>query len=70
MVFQEFIGDWLESQCRDLKTMTDATGSKEEERRADHYYASWSQEAVTHYFYSKVQQRRLELEQALKSANV
>ncbi|XP_039262928.2 SWI/SNF-related matrix-associated actin-dependent regulator of chromatin subfamily D member 1-like [Styela clava] len=67
---QEFIGDWLESQCRDLKTMTDVMGSKEEERHADHYFAHWSQEAVTRYFYTKVQQRRLELEQVLKSANV
>lgn len=67
---QEFIGDWLESQCRDFKTMTDAAGPSEEERRAEHFYSPWSNEAVTRYFYSKVQQRRLELEQALKSASM
>jgi len=50
--------------------MTDATGSKEDERVADYYYAPWAQEAVTRYFYSKVQQRRLELEQALKTSNI
>lgn len=67
---QEFISDWLESQCRDLKTMTDVSGNKEDERRSEMYFSHWSQEAVTRYFYTKVQQRRLELEQALKSASV
>nr|CAB3266383.1 SWI/SNF-related matrix-associated actin-dependent regulator of chromatin subfamily D member 1 [Phallusia mammillata] len=67
---QEFIADWISSQTKDLKTMTDATGNKEEERVADHYYAPWAQEAVSRYFYSKVQQRRLELEQAIKSSNI
>ena len=67
---QEFISDWISSQTRDLKTMTDASGIKEEERQAEFYYSQWSQEAVSRYFYSKVQQRRLELEQALKSSNV
>lgn len=65
---QEFIEDWITSQSRDLQTMTDTQGNKEEERKADHYFATWSQEAVNRYFYSKVQQRRLELEQVLKSA--
>ncbi|CAK8683494.1 unnamed protein product [Clavelina lepadiformis] len=67
---QEFISDWISSQTRDLKTMTDITGNKEEERLADYYYSPWSQEAVSRYFYSKVQQRRLELEQAIKSSNM
>lgn len=66
---QEFISDWISSQTQDLKTMTDAVGDKDE-RSASYYYAPWTQEAVSRYFYSKVQQRRLELEQALKSSHV
>ncbi|XP_062569941.1 SWI/SNF-related matrix-associated actin-dependent regulator of chromatin subfamily D member 1-like isoform X3 [Saccostrea cucullata] len=66
---QEFINNWLISQSRDLKTMTDVVGNPEEERRADYYYQPWSQEAVCRYFYGKVQQRRMELEQALGIRN-
>uniref|UniRef100_A0A7N6BBY2 DM2 domain-containing protein n=1 Tax=Anabas testudineus TaxID=64144 RepID=A0A7N6BBY2_ANATE len=66
---QGFINDWLQSQCRDLKTMTDVVGNPEEERRAEFYYQPWAQEAVCRYFYSKVQQRRQELEQALGIRN-
>uniref|UniRef100_A0AAQ5ZEF5 DM2 domain-containing protein n=1 Tax=Amphiprion ocellaris TaxID=80972 RepID=A0AAQ5ZEF5_AMPOC len=51
---QGFINDWLQSQCRDLKTMTDVVGNPEEERRAEFYYQPWAQEAVCRYFYSKV----------------
>ena len=37
-----FIDKWLQSQSqsRDLKTMTDVTGSPEEERGVDYYYQS------------------------------
>uniref|UniRef100_A0A3Q3EC78 SWI/SNF related BAF chromatin remodeling complex subunit D1 n=1 Tax=Labrus bergylta TaxID=56723 RepID=A0A3Q3EC78_9LABR len=66
---QGFINDWLQSQCRDLKTMTDVVSNPEEERRAEFYYQPWAQEAVCRYFYSKVQQRRQELEQALGIRN-
>uniref|UniRef100_A0A3Q2P3F1 SWI/SNF related BAF chromatin remodeling complex subunit D1 n=1 Tax=Fundulus heteroclitus TaxID=8078 RepID=A0A3Q2P3F1_FUNHE len=66
---QGFINDWLQSQCRDFKTMTDVVGNPEEERRAEFYYQPWAQEAVCRYFYSKVQQRRQELEQALGIRN-
>uniref|UniRef100_UPI00358FAD83 SWI/SNF-related matrix-associated actin-dependent regulator of chromatin subfamily D member 1-like isoform X4 n=1 Tax=Myxine glutinosa TaxID=7769 RepID=UPI00358FAD83 len=66
---QGFINDWLQSQCHDLKTMTDVAGNPEEERRAEFYFQSWTQEAVCRYFYSKVQQRRQELEQALGIRN-
>ncbi|KAL3832452.1 hypothetical protein ACJMK2_024094 [Sinanodonta woodiana] len=66
---QEFINNWLISQTRDLKTMTDVAGNPEEERLANHYYQPWSQEAVCRYFYGKVQQRRMELEQALGIRN-
>ncbi|MEQ2215659.1 hypothetical protein XENOCAPTIV_003944, partial [Xenoophorus captivus] len=51
---QGFINDWLQSQCRDFKTMTDVVGNPEEERRAEFYYQPWAQEAVCRYFYSKV----------------
>jgi len=66
---QEFINNWLVSQTRDLKTMTDVVGNPEEERRADYYHEPWAQEAVFRYFYGKVQQRRAELEQALAIRN-
>ncbi len=51
------------------QTMTDVVGNKEEERRADFFHQPWAQEAVRRYFYSKVQQRRAELEQALGIRN-
>ncbi|XP_055490221.1 SWI/SNF-related matrix-associated actin-dependent regulator of chromatin subfamily D member 3-like isoform X3 [Leucoraja erinacea] len=60
-----YIQEWLRSQSRDLKIMTDVVGSPEEERRAEFYQQSWSQEAVSRYFYCKIQQRRQELEQAI-----
>ncbi len=67
---QSFICKWLASQSRDLKTMTDSsTGNAEEERRADYYTEQWSYEAVSRYFYNKVQQKRAELEQALGIRN-
>ncbi|XP_036937843.1 SWI/SNF-related matrix-associated actin-dependent regulator of chromatin subfamily D member 2 isoform X1 [Acanthopagrus latus] len=62
---QDFIQDWLKSQSRDLKLMTDVTGNPEEERRAEFYQEPWVPEAVGRYVYSKVQQRRQELEQVL-----
>ncbi|XP_076461310.1 SWI/SNF-related matrix-associated actin-dependent regulator of chromatin subfamily D member 1-like isoform X2 [Babylonia areolata] len=64
-----FLNNWLISQTRDLKTMTDVVGNPEEERRADFFYQPWAQEAVCRYFYGKVNQRRLELEQALGLRN-
>lgn len=45
--------------------MTDVTGNPEEERRTEFYQAPWVPEAVGRYVYSKVQQRRQELEQVL-----
>lgn len=52
-----------------FQTMTDVVGNPEEERRADYYYQPWAQEAVCRYFYTKVQQKRAELEQALGIRN-
>lgn len=66
---QQFINKWLISQTRDLKTMTDVVGNPEEERKAEFFYQPWAQEAVCRYFYSKVQQKRAELEQALGIRN-
>ncbi|CAL8109410.1 unnamed protein product [Orchesella dallaii] len=66
---QQFITRWLQSQTRDLKTMTDVVGNPEEERRAEFYWQPWTQEAVCRYFYSKLQQKRAELEQALGIRN-
>uniref|UniRef100_A0A8C9S9K7 SWI/SNF related BAF chromatin remodeling complex subunit D3 n=1 Tax=Scleropages formosus TaxID=113540 RepID=A0A8C9S9K7_SCLFO len=64
-----YIQEWLKSQSRDLKVMTDVVGNPEEERRAEFYHQPWSQEAVSRYFYCKIQQRRQELEQALAVRN-
>ncbi|CAF2501185.1 unnamed protein product [Rotaria sp. Silwood2] len=67
---QGFICKWLASQSRDLKMITDSSiGNNEEERRADYYTEQWSYEAVSRYFYNKVQQKRVELEQALGIRN-
>ncbi|XP_062977689.1 SWI/SNF-related matrix-associated actin-dependent regulator of chromatin subfamily D member 3 isoform X3 [Elgaria multicarinata webbii] len=64
-----YIQDLLRSQSRDLKVMTDVAGNPEEERRAEFYQEPWSQEAVSRYFYCKIQQRRQELEQSLGVRN-
>jgi len=66
---QLFINKWLISQSRDLKTMTDVVGNPEEERHTDFYYQPWAQEAVCRYFYSKIQQKRQELDSALGIRN-
>ncbi|KAH0627735.1 hypothetical protein JD844_003876 [Phrynosoma platyrhinos] len=51
------------------EVMTDVVGNPEEERRAAFYHEPWSQEAVSRYFYCKIQQRRQELEQSLGVRN-
>ncbi|XP_073832853.1 brahma-associated protein 60 [Musca autumnalis] len=66
---QTFIQRWIVSQTRDLKAMTDVTGNPEEERRAEFYYQPWTHEAVSRYFFTKVNQKRAELEQALGIRN-
>ena len=62
---QDFIYKWIVSQSRDLKAMKDLNGNSEEERYASYYQESWTDEAVSRYFYNKVQQKRAELEQVL-----
>lgn len=52
-----------------FQTMTDVVGNPEEERRAEFYYQPWTQEAVSRYFFTKVNQKRAELEQALGIRN-
>jgi SWI/SNF-related matrix-associated actin-dependent regulator of chromatin subfamily D len=42
--------------------MTDVVGNPEEERRSEFYYQSWTQEGVSRYFFTKVNQKRAELE--------
>ncbi|KAH8319211.1 hypothetical protein KR074_002404 [Drosophila pseudoananassae] len=66
---QMFIHRWIISQTRDLKLMTDVVGNPEEERRAEFYYQPWTHEAVSRYFFTKVNQKRAELEQALGIRN-
>lgn len=62
---QKFINDWLASQSRDLRVMKDKMGNPESERRAEFYQQPWCHEAVPRYFYSKVAQRKSELEHAM-----
>ncbi|XP_050081882.1 brahma-associated protein of 60 kDa-like [Anopheles aquasalis] len=64
-----FTHRWIVSQTRDLKAMTDVVGNPEEERRAEFYYQPWTQEAVSRYFFTKVNQKRAELEQSLGIRN-
>ena len=45
--------------------MTDVAGNPEEERHADFYHQTWAHEAVSRYFYQKIQQKRAELDSAL-----
>ncbi|KHN81249.1 SWI/SNF-related matrix-associated actin-dependent regulator of chromatin subfamily D member 1 [Toxocara canis] len=66
---QGFINKWLISQSNDLKTMTEAVGEGESERKADHYYQPQVQEGVFRYIYQKVQQKRAELESTLGVKN-
>lgn len=66
---QDFIFKWIVSQSRDLKAMKDLNGNAEEERYASYYQDQWIDEAVSRYFYNKVQQRRAELEQVLGIRN-
>jgi SWI/SNF-related matrix-associated actin-dependent regulator of chromatin subfamily D len=66
---QGFINKWLVSQSSDLKNMLDLNGNPEEERKVQFYHESWADEAVSRYFYNRVQQRRAELEQVLGIRN-
>lgn len=66
---QIFIHRWIISQTRDIKSMTDVVGNPEEERRAEFYYQPWTHEAVSRYFFTKVNQKRAELEHALGIRN-
>ncbi|UYV76404.1 SMARCD2 [Cordylochernes scorpioides] len=64
----------VENLCGDCavcveQTMVEVSNNPEDERRSSYFYNSWAQEAVCRYFYSKVQQRRTELEQALGIRN-
>ena len=66
---QLFINKWLQSQNRDLKTMTEVSGNPEEERRVECYYQPWVTEGVCRYFYGKIQQKRAELDSSLGIRN-
>ena len=52
---QLFINKWLDSQSKDLKSMTDVIGNPEEERRVEYHYQPWMTEGVCRYFYGKIQ---------------
>ncbi|CAI5444720.1 unnamed protein product [Caenorhabditis angaria] len=65
----DFIKKWMISQSSDLKTLTEASGDGEAERRFDHYLKPETDEAVYRYMYQKIQQKRAELEQSLGVRN-
>ncbi|EMP24272.1 SWI/SNF-related matrix-associated actin-dependent regulator of chromatin subfamily D member 2 [Chelonia mydas] len=50
---QDFIQEWIKSQRRDLKIITDVIGNPEEERRADFYHQPWAQEAAGRHIFAK-----------------
>jgi len=66
-----FLGSFciLNVFCSLFQLMTDVVGNPEEERRAEFYYQPWTHEAVSRYFFTKVNQKRAELEQALGIRN-
>ncbi|XP_052863433.1 brahma-associated protein of 60 kDa-like [Anopheles cruzii] len=66
---QTFTHRWIVSQQRDLKVMADVVGNPEEERRAEFYYQPWTQEAVSRYFFAKVNQKRTEVGQSVGIRN-
>lgn len=67
---QQFVQQWLCSQSRDLKNLSDGPAADYElERRADKYVQPDVQEGVYRYIYGKVQQKRFELETALGLKN-
>ncbi|ELK26727.1 SWI/SNF-related matrix-associated actin-dependent regulator of chromatin subfamily D member 2 [Myotis davidii] len=62
---QDFTQEWLRSQRRDLRIITDVIGNPEEERGAAFHHQPWAQEAVGRHIFAKVQQRKQELERVL-----
>ncbi|KAI1704728.1 SWIB/MDM2 domain-containing protein [Ditylenchus destructor] len=65
----ETIQKWLISQSKDLKNISEVNSDFEQERRADMYYQPNTQEGVFRHIYSKVQQKRMELEATLGVKN-
>ncbi|KAI1707642.1 SWIB/MDM2 domain-containing protein [Ditylenchus destructor] len=61
----ETVQKWLISQSKDLKNISEVNSDFEQERRADVFYQSHTQEGVFRYIYGKVQQKRFELEATL-----
>jgi len=62
---QRLSRDFFMSFSEDPQEFMDLNGNPEEERKAEFYYEPWADEAVCRYFYSKVQQKRNELDQVL-----
>ncbi|KAI1712412.1 SWIB/MDM2 domain-containing protein [Ditylenchus destructor] len=65
----ETVQKWLISQSKDIKNISEVNSDFEQERRADMYYQSHTQEGVFRYIYGKVQQKRVELEATLGVKN-
>lgn len=65
---QPFVRRWTASQARDLKAMRGATGAPEEERRGAFYAQPWAGEATARYLHHRLQQRRRDLDLALRPA--
>lgn len=67
---QQFIDKWLTSQSVDLKCIQgEPSKPSDEERKASFYKEDWMDEAVSRFFYNRVNESRLELEQVLYQQN-
>jgi len=64
---QRFIDKWLASQSMDLKTVKCEKSGKpsDDQRKAKYYNQDWVDGAVNRYFFNKLNENRLELEQAM-----
>lgn len=69
---QNYIDKWLISQAQDMKTVRgEGTGKiTDKQRKAGFYDQPWVDEAVNRYVFNKLNEQRLELEQAMYQKRV
>eukprot|EP00126_Sphaerothecum_destruens_P009499 Sdes_comp20519_c0_seq1m15102 len=63
----QFIEKYISSQSRDMKIARDFLGNPETQRFSSYFRKPWVHEAVYRYLSTKVQERRLQLEQSLQN---
>ncbi|OAF71752.1 SWI/SNF complex component SNF12 [Intoshia linei] len=64
---QLFIYNWIQSQAKDYKIMTENLTNPEEQRYSKFYNKPWINEAVSRYIYSQLQYKRMEVENILSN---